>query len=623
MLATIHSPDRRPGYALVEVIIATGIVVTIATAFVTLSLGSYEGERGARERTIAAHYAREGLEAVRSIADRNFVALTEGNHGLDASGGYYAFSGTENTFGDYTRTVTVGAVERDADGGIVTSGGTDDPSTRSVTSAVTWNGAQGGVRTVSLVTYVTQWNVVTWFTDLLSEFQSFYRNGTQSVSADDGEAKLEGAAAQTSFSANLPGVVSVNELAVDRIRDRLMIILDRGADDVQFLSHDISNVSSRTVTQSGALELGGTSNGFALGKDYAYVLTNIDGQEVRVVRLRDFQIVSSTDLEGSAAPLDIVFDEITQRAYVGKTSQTGVGDLANDFFVLNVSGTVVNGADITTGVNGIALYGNYAYLATGKDSAEIVMVHLTTMASTECDISGNQDATEIQIEGDRLFLGRLRGAQAEFAEYTITSSGTCGDFSLPVSTKQLLSSHDIIDMSVHPSEGKAFFVTGDPNSELLTMDLATLALTTKNLAGSKCDSVTFLGTSIYAGCRDNTATLQILQGTDVLSHYGTITSLPYDSGSSDASWQRISWTESDSANGTVSLRIRTADTLQNLKQAVWVGPDGTTGTAFTDPAGGTIVTDPLATGTRYIQWKAILEGTGETPVLEDVTLTRS
>lgn len=625
--STVAAASRdRSGTSLVEVIVAMGILVVIASGFVKLSLGSFGLNRHAWEDTAAANYAEEGLEASRSIARRNFGGLTLGNHGLSSATGTYVFAGTSNTSGLYTRVVAVAEVKRDGSDNIIPSGGTDDPDTRLVTSTVTWNPAQGPARTVQLTTYLTRWKLQRLVSDLVATFQGHYRNSTQVISADDGGIELLVATPIETLAPfltrDVPGNQNVNEMAIDRIRDRLYIALqNETGTDPEFLSFDISNVSRSRLSQSGALDLGAGSNGFAVGKDYAYVLTDHNMQEVRVVRLRDFQIVATWDLPGNAVPLDTVLDETAKRLYVGRNGANG-----DEFYVLSTENpegavAIVNNASIHNNGNGIAIRGNFAYLATERNNGEIVIVNLSTMTIERCDLPGDEDAVAIRIVGDRLFIGRKGGPEAEFAEYAINPSdpGTCAGIATLVSSTQF-GTDDVLAMSILPSEGYAIFAMNEEDKEIRLVNLSTFQeVGSRDLVGDKCDAVTFLGAYLYAGCRDNTATLQLIQGTAARARVGTVTSIPFDSGAEGTAWRRVRWTASGS--GSVSLRLRTADTIENLKQAQWVGANGTTGTVYANAAGARIVTDPLSTGTRFIQWKASLSGNGTTPTLEDVTLT--
>jgi len=69
--------------------------------------------------------------------------------------------------------------------------------------------------------------------------------------------------------------------------------------------------------------------------------------------------------------------------------------------------------------------------------------------------------------------------------------------------------------------------------------------------------------------------------------------------------------------------IRTASTEVGLSSATWVGSDGTDLTRYSTSGTG-ITTDPGASGTQWVQWKAFLSGSGTaTPIVLDVTLKYS
>jgi hypothetical protein len=90
-----------------------------------------------------------------------------------------------------------------------------------------------------------------------------------------------------------------------------------------------------------------------------------------------------------------------------------------------------------------------------------------------------------------------------------------------------------------------------------------------------------------------------------------------DTGLAAPAWEQLNLAKS--GTGTIKLRIRTANTIANLKRATWVGSDGTKNTSYSDQGWQTIVTDPAATGRQWMQWKATFTGSGAaTPILEDV-----
>lgn len=86
--------------------------------------------------------AEEGLEAARNIRDENYVNLTDGTYGLSISNNKWAFTGTQDTTGAYTRRLTISTI---------------DDSTKQVVCTVIWPGG----KQVSLSTYLTDWRRLT------------------------------------------------------------------------------------------------------------------------------------------------------------------------------------------------------------------------------------------------------------------------------------------------------------------------------------------------------------------------------------------------------------------------------------------------------------------------------
>jgi Tfp pilus assembly protein PilV len=154
----MHMRGDKRGMSIVEIILASGLFVIVATSIVTLILQSYVSNRESSEQTVATQFASEGLEAARSIRNQayGFLATTTGA-GVAIVNSVWAISGTSSTFDKYTRVMVVSSTQRDANGNIVASGGTIDPDTRKVISTVTWPRSPSLTDSVSLTDYFTNW----------------------------------------------------------------------------------------------------------------------------------------------------------------------------------------------------------------------------------------------------------------------------------------------------------------------------------------------------------------------------------------------------------------------------------------------------------------------------------
>lgn len=146
-----------------EVVIAVAVFAIFATPAIGAIIRGFSSHRLAIEHTIAKQYADEGLEAVRSIKNRSFSLLTDSTAaGITRDGsGVWVFSGSSNVYNsgkNYTRVLKVEGVNRDGSGNVVpTPGGTLDTLTKRATSTVNWSFSAARQESVSLITYLTNW----------------------------------------------------------------------------------------------------------------------------------------------------------------------------------------------------------------------------------------------------------------------------------------------------------------------------------------------------------------------------------------------------------------------------------------------------------------------------------
>jgi len=144
------------GFSVIEVLLAAAIFVIFAGGIAQVVLHGYSGNRLGEEQTIANNFASEGIEAVRSIKNQAYSGLANSvGTGITQTGGVWAFSGANNTFGKYSRVITVADVYRDGSGNIVASGGTLDPDTKNISSMVSWNFNAGRSNSIELISYLT------------------------------------------------------------------------------------------------------------------------------------------------------------------------------------------------------------------------------------------------------------------------------------------------------------------------------------------------------------------------------------------------------------------------------------------------------------------------------------
>lgn len=135
------------GASFVEAIIVVAIVSIVVTGLIAGTIGSLRTTNVANARTVAAGYAREGIELARSLRNNSwydFYSRRDQTWCVEKFGTWTALSGScaVNVDNFYTRSISL---SWDA--------GT---STMNVAVFVTWPDS-GGVRTSELRTQLTRW----------------------------------------------------------------------------------------------------------------------------------------------------------------------------------------------------------------------------------------------------------------------------------------------------------------------------------------------------------------------------------------------------------------------------------------------------------------------------------
>jgi len=147
------------GFSVIEVLLAAALFIIFSSGIIAIVLQGFDANRLGNEETIANEYASEGIEAAKSIKNQAYTNIvdTAGTGVIRNGSSVWAFSGANNTFGKYTRVITVTDVLRDASGNIVASGGSFDPNTKKVTSTVSWSVSPTRNDSVVLTSYLTNW----------------------------------------------------------------------------------------------------------------------------------------------------------------------------------------------------------------------------------------------------------------------------------------------------------------------------------------------------------------------------------------------------------------------------------------------------------------------------------
>ena len=155
-----NNKKNNSGFSIVEVVIAIAIALMLFSSIYSIIFFSNQTMHRALRKTEAVQFAQEGIEIVRTIKN---VSWTDDIATLTSGTVYYPVLvgdlWTLSTIsqplinGTFTRTISIYAVNRDANDDIAVVG-TDDPKTKRVVVTVSWV-EKSVTNSVVLETYLT------------------------------------------------------------------------------------------------------------------------------------------------------------------------------------------------------------------------------------------------------------------------------------------------------------------------------------------------------------------------------------------------------------------------------------------------------------------------------------
>ncbi len=376
------------GSLLLEAIISIGI---FALFLGSIGLSLILGERStiiSGDRTRAAFYAEQQLEAVRQMRITNFSSITPGTHGLKLGANGWSWLGTEVKNNGYTSWVTV------------TPKGTD---WLEIASNVKWNFGNTRSGSILMTTQLTNWNKIA----TVGNWSAMTKKKELTVS---GTPQFQSIAISGTFAY----VTSKND-----------------DDEKGLYIFDISNPAN-PVRVASTFNLGASAYGVVAAGNRLYLTTTDEENEVKVFNITDpanlttGNLIGSYNIQGSRRARSLaVYGNIV---FVGRidTPQN------NELTALQMSKTGLTFlSELTTkgSVLGISLSDSFAYIANSYNVGELQVVDIFNPAvmvfapNTGIDMPDVQDGISIALTGTSALIGRVKGAQiAELTLYDISRS---------------------------------------------------------------------------------------------------------------------------------------------------------------------------------------------------------
>ena len=616
----LHPLRDQAGATLVEVLVAIAITGIMLPALATALVSSHAGRPTSTQQLQAASLLREATEAVRTIRERSWVEVaTDGTYHPVISGNVWSLASGSETVNGFTRRIDISDAQRNGTGGIVTSGGVVDPSTKHVTVIISWTSPSNAA--ISSESYLTRWqNDAAWTQTTVADFTGGNLSNTVTTSTDDGEVQL----------ADSPTTWKLSSILTS-----LKISTGLAANDV-FVSGSYAYVGYSTglaivnISNPAAPVLTGTFRTFSVHVLGVYVSGNIaylaTDNSVGQLEMVDVSNPAAPTLAGAFQLLDnaeVAATSVYVRgttAYVCKKQvATGSpGTNYGEFNIVNVANpalpSLIGSLNIGADCNNLAVSGTTAYLATSSAGQELTVVDISDEANPVTIHTTNLGAegSDVAVSGSNLYMGSRNNAGGpEFRTYDISSPGTptaLGSYEIGADLNGIAVLGSSVQLATSRS-GKQFTALD------VTAPGSPTLISSVGLANDANNLFSF-GNYSYLANGDSTKGLTIIYGG--FRPTGTFESSSFDATNSTttAGFNYLKFVADVPISSTLKFQVAT-----NIDNATWnyVGPDGTNAT-FYNASGMVPLTSAIG---RYFRYKASFTPSSDgqqTPVLSSVTL---
>lgn len=361
------------GDSMIEVMLALMLMAVLASSLFVLLAGQMLKSGQSQSNTEALALAEEGLAAARSIRDTGWDSLALGGHGVRLNGVTWQFDGTQDVTDEiYTRTVAV-----------------TQPSTnqRLVVSTVQWEGPGERQQSVQLSTILTNW-----------------RNASQAQTWGDWRYPIIGGSIDLGAGNQGTGIA---------VKNKRLYVTGNASDSKKKDFYVIDATDYTNPYIMGSIDTGTGLTDVAVSGTYAFVATYNQTKKLQVI-----------DVANPNAPvLKVSLETPNALQWLQKITlsgrylyMSGLTDNKGEFVIVDVSnplapvmkGKLALGKD----VNGVAIKGNRAYLATNDSAGEIIIVDISDPMSPSVIKSVNMPGSGIandvyfDLARNRAFLAR-------------------------------------------------------------------------------------------------------------------------------------------------------------------------------------------------------------------------
>ena len=503
--------EDTKGSTLLEVVLVTFLFGVIGTGLVSTLISSSQTSKRGLEHTVAAGYIKEGIEATRSIRDREWSELANGTYGLSTGFGYYDFSGTSDSLdgGVYTRTITIEDVYRTSGlSSDIAVSGTLDSAAKKITVNVRWTGTDTHTKNLDAVFYVLNWGQQSWLQTLTADFTAGTQNSTDITTTANGEAQL--AAHDTDWdntevqhTIDLTGSGNRETAYFDEANDRLYTLASNTSGD-DFEAYDMSDVSENTPTKIDGYDVQNATD-FVVSGGYAYISTTDDTVEVDIVNVVTMARVATIDLTGSSNANAVTITGTT--LIIGRASS---GD--NELWFYSVatpsSPSLLRSTNVSASFNDLESSTTYVFGTSSNNSQEVYAFQISDGSQVgTLDMTGSDNAEDLHLEGNNLYVVRDDGSSYDFALVDVTTPSSMS----VISSLEL--GESLNDVDIDPGEDYAFIATDNNSEEVIVVHLSTFTeeVSIDTTGSDNAEAVEVYGGHVYVGSSANSNDLMVVR----------------------------------------------------------------------------------------------------------------
>lgn len=425
----------RSGIALIELMVAMGIMAIMLPALVTAFFAARGGNTQREARLNATASVREAKEAIRVVRDagwENIEAVTLGApyHPVVTNNTWTLVSGVETVDPLYmmTRQVVLGPAYRDGANNLVTTGGLLDPSVKHVIITVSWGNFL--LSSSSSEYYLMRFENLTWAQTTLSDFNAGTQEGTLTTNVAGGEVILGSggvghadwcAPTLTLAQVDLPKSGVANAVSATAANGGAAGHVIAGTGDnaagVSLGNVNVTDANPPSATLYGSFD-GYKTNGVFVADRYAYIGTDTNSEEVVIIDLNNYD--AGTGKFAKAGYFNPSGAGNGTGIYV--VGATGFVTNGNKLYTFDVSNPTLDASVTQKGVVTLAgagarvvVVGAYAYVSESSGTRPLEIVSFNPDGSNLQVVGwasiANQNGVDVVVNstGTRAYLATSQG----------------------------------------------------------------------------------------------------------------------------------------------------------------------------------------------------------------------